>query len=150
MTIDLDDIERLTQKVSYLVPNQRLNPNEELFVRVVCRRETILELVRLARLGTLADEVRRAPDDKLPAEIAEQCRLNAMGQEREAKLMAEVERLKTENQYLRTIAKLGLSFAPRAPVEPGLAPMFYHTLSYEAEVKLQRCLNDARRYLADD
>lgn len=89
-------------------------------------------------------------DHELPAEIAEQCRLNAMGQERELKLMTEIERLKAENQYLRVVAKLGLSFAPRAPVEPGLAPMFYHTLSYEAEVKLQRTINEALRYLADE
>lgn len=88
--------------------------------------------------------------DTLPAEIAEQCRLNAMGQEREFKLMTEVDRLKTENQYLRTIAKIGLSFAPKGPVPAGLAPMFYHTLSYEADAKLQAVIDEARRYLADE
>lgn len=55
-----------------------------------------LELIRLARLGKWAEQVGVASDHELPEEIAEQCRLNAMGQEREAKLMAEVERLRKE------------------------------------------------------
>jgi hypothetical protein len=63
---------------------------------------------------------------------------------------ATVEDLRTENQYLRTIAKIGLSFAPKGPVPAGLAPMFYHTLSYDADAKLQATIDEARKYLADE
>ncbi len=44
-------------------------------------------------------------------------------------------------------ARLGLSFAPKGPVPKDLAPMFYHTLSYADEVKLQDRIDKAREFL---
>jgi hypothetical protein len=43
--------------------------------------------------------------------------------------------------------ELALSFAPKGPVPEGLAPMFYHTLNYEDEVKLQARIDEARAAL---
>lgn len=43
--------------------------------------------------------------------------------------------------------KLALSFCPNGPVPSDLAPMFYHTLSYEEEVKLQERIDNAREAL---
>lgn len=57
-------------------------------------------------------------------------------------LLAEIDRM-------RDIAKLGLSFAPRGSVEPGLAPMFYHTLTFEGDAKLQERIDEARKALED-
>lgn len=41
-------------------------------------------------------------------------------------------------------AKLGLSFAPKGPVPPGLGIEFYHTLDYQEECKLQKRIDEAR------
>lgn len=43
--------------------------------------------------------------------------------------------------------ELALSFAPKAPVPQKLAPMFYHTLSYNGDVELQVKINGARELL---
>jgi len=49
--------------------------------------------------------------ESLQAELLEQCRLNGMGAEREAKLMGEVERLKRQRDVaLKGLHKCALSF----------------------------------------
>lgn len=42
---------------------------------------------------------------------------------------------------------LALSFAPKGMPEEGLAPMFYHTLNFADEVKLQNRIDEARKAL---
>lgn len=49
---------------------------------------------------------------------------------------------------IREALELALSFAPKGPVPEGLAPMFYHTLNYEDECKLQKRIDEARSCLA--
>lgn len=46
-------------------------------------------------------------------------------------------------EALRSSLALALSFAPKGPVPPGLGPMFYHTLNYQDEVKLQERIDNA-------
>jgi len=46
--------------------------------------------------------------------------------------------------------ELALSFCPKGPVPKDLGPMFYHTLNYEDEVKLQDRIDNARKALEAD
>lgn len=54
---------------------------------------------------------------------------------------------RSKSAALVEAAKLGLSFAPKGPVPEGLAPMFYHTLNYQDELKLQARIDEAREAL---
>ena len=56
--------------------------------------------------------------------------------------------LEAEALKLEAALELALSFAPKGPVPKDLPPMFYHTLSYEEEVKLQVRVDEAREALA--
>jgi hypothetical protein len=62
---------------------------------------------------------------------------------------AEKERdeLREKLEEVIRIATLGMAFAPKGPVRPNLAPMFYHTLNYESEVITQKIIDDAREAL---
>lgn len=57
--------------------------------------------------------------------------------------------LKADYDELKSHLALALSFAPKGPVPEGLAPMFYHTLNYEDECKLQERIDKARQVLAE-
>jgi len=63
----------------------------------------------------------------------------------EAIKMIEEERAKSKKMLEHL--ELALSFAPKGDVTEGLAPMFYHTLSYNDEIILQRRINEAREVL---
>lgn len=64
-------------------------------------------------------------------------------------LLDAVERLQKNESRLRVALELALSFAPKGPVPEGLSPMFYHTLNYADEVKLQERIDLARATLRD-
>jgi len=63
-------------------------------------------------------------------------------------LLEDCDTLESELKVAAEAAMLGLSFAPKGPVTPGLDPTFYHTLNYESEVELQNKIDAAREALA--
>lgn len=52
-------------------------------------------------------------------------------------------------EAMREALELALSFAPKGPVPEGLAPQFYHTLSYQSEIELQQRIDKARAMLRE-
>lgn len=61
---------------------------------------------------------------------------------------SEIDTLESQLKVATDAATLGLSFAPKGPVPPGLDPTFYHTLNYQSEVELQNKIDAAREALA--
>lgn len=84
------------------------------------------------------------PDPKPPEQWAESGRLYY---DQTADLITEVDRQAARIEKLEKELELALSFCPEGPVIPGLFPMFYHTLEYETEVKLQARIDAAREAL---
>lgn len=62
-------------------------------------------------------------------------------------VLARIKELEAQLKEAEEHLALALSFAPKGPVPEGLAPMFYHTLEYESELKLQERIDAAREYL---
>lgn len=60
----------------------------------------------------------------------------------------ETAKLREAVRVMRDAAALGLSFAPKGPVPPGLDPTFYHTLNFNSEVQLQTRIDAAREAIS--
>lgn len=68
---------------------------------------------------------------------------------RDAIAQDELAKLKEREAKLVKHLELALSFCPKGPVLEGFSPMYYYTLDYQEEVKLQERIDEARLALAD-